>query len=81
MTKPKPISVTSEPIVTYDHVTVPPQQELEALKMWVHEHRDQITVLNTRLFQLEERIAALERIAAPIVEEKAKEVLKDDANQ
>jgi len=54
-----------------------PDKELEFLKRSVHDQRDAITVLNTRLFLLEERIAALERIAAPIVEEKAKEVLKD----
>ena len=54
-----------------------PDEELLWLKRSVHQQRDQITVLNNRLFLLEERIAALERIAAPIVEEKAKEVLKD----
>ena len=77
MTKPKPIPVTSEP------VSVAPEQsnfDMSKLLAAVHLQRDQITVLNTRLFLLEERIAALERIAAPIVEEKAREVLKDDAN-
>jgi hypothetical protein len=75
MTKPKPIPVTSEPVAVEQERS---NFDMSKLLAAVHSQRDQITVLNTRLFQLEERIAALERIAAPIVESKAREVLKDE---
>jgi len=72
MTKPKPISVTSEQVAVEQERS---HFDMAKLLAAVHSQRDQITVLNNRLFLLEERIAALERIAAPIVELKARESL------